>query len=64
MIITDEGEIEFVGNGMIVDGEFRGMMNNLLHHRPALMVTEGDEYDIDSMNQKPFWYIEAPMMYG
>ena len=42
--------LEFIGDTFVIDGEFRGMMTNLLHHRPFLQITAGDEHDITNIN--------------
>ena len=50
--LNDTGTaLEFVGNNFLVDGEFRGMMNNLLHHKPYLQINAGDEHDITNISQ-------------
>lgn len=50
--LNDDGtDLEFVGNNFVVDGEFRGMMNNLLHHKPYLQINAGDEHDITNISQ-------------
>lgn len=50
--LNDDGTaLEFVGNNFVVDGEFRGMMNNLLHHKPYLQINAGDEHDITNISQ-------------
>lgn len=50
--LNDTGTgLEFVGNNFVVDGEFRGMMNNLLHHNPYLQINAGDEHDITNISQ-------------
>ena len=50
--LNDDGTaLEFVGNNFVVDGEFRGMMNNLLHHNPYLMINAGDEHDITNISE-------------
>lgn len=49
-------KIEFVNNNMMVDGEFRGMMNGLLHHRWKLLITKGDEYNITNIGRNVIVY--------
>lgn len=48
--------IEFVNDNMMVDGEFRGMMNGLLHHRWKLLITAGEEYQITNISRYAIVY--------
>ena len=41
--------LEFVNDNFVVDGEFRGMMGNLLFHRNNLLVTQGEEYEVTNI---------------
>lgn len=46
MIITEDGQIEFVSNNFIVDAEYRAVMSHSLNHIDKQPVTVGEEYDI------------------
>lgn len=49
MIITEDGEIEFVSNNFIVDAEYRSVMGHSLRHRDPLPVTVGEEFEIHAI---------------
>ena len=50
MIITDDGQIEFVSNSFIVDAEYRSVMGHSLRHKDPQPVTVGEEFEINSIS--------------